>query len=307
MTVLKGGRLHYQWGQLEIPTLAELRTQIEAFPTSTTELNLQVSEVIGDVQLFHLIAENQGAIFQAASQFNLLEMVGPSVTPEVGGGQYEYDKTQGPACAIACGAGTIFRNYFVQLGDSLGQTADQQVDCLDQLAVYFANEQYGHWTMRNGYAFVSEEGLRFISQRIKGLTSQEYEQLKGLLRVGIQWNTEVTISPLRHLVHQVYCSGLPVNYSPVESALWEDFARLVLEATYEATFQAAWINFQKTGNNKVYMTLVGGGVFGNKSEWIIDSILVNLHKFTHLPLDVKFISYGQSNAMVRTIIERFQQ
>lgn len=32
---------------------------------------------------------------------------------------YEFDRTQGPACAIACGAGTIFRNWLVPLDGHL--------------------------------------------------------------------------------------------------------------------------------------------------------------------------------------------
>jgi len=37
------------------------------------------------------------APFQVASQFNLLEMTGPSVTPEHGVARYAHDPTQGPA------------------------------------------------------------------------------------------------------------------------------------------------------------------------------------------------------------------
>ena len=54
--------------------------------------------------------------------------------------------------------------------------------------------------------------------------------------------------------------------------MWEPFARMVLEATYEATLYAALENYMKTKNNKVYLTLVGGGVFGNDVKWILDSI-----------------------------------
>ncbi|MFT5918005.1 MAG: hypothetical protein ACI81T_004522 [Bacteroidia bacterium] len=77
----------YQFGELEIPTLAELR---EKAP-SVEEFNhsIQVSEIVGDVQKFHSEQENQQALFQAASQFNLLEMVGPNVSPERGVGIYE--------------------------------------------------------------------------------------------------------------------------------------------------------------------------------------------------------------------------
>ena len=49
-----------------------------------------------------------------ASQFNLLEMTAPSITPEHGVARYQLDRTQGPACAIAAGAATIYRNYFAQ-------------------------------------------------------------------------------------------------------------------------------------------------------------------------------------------------
>ena len=293
----------YQYGSLEIPTLSELRKRnIFQFDGA-----LALLEVIEDVQLFHLMSENEGAFFQAASQFNLLEMVNPRVTPEDGVAKYEFDKTQGPACAIACGAGTIFRNYFVQIGEQIGQTANNQIDCLEEIGNYFDNDNLGLWNMENGYAFVNENGLNHISKKIKNLSKEEYEALKGQLKVGIQWDTEVTISPLGLIVSQIYCSGLPVNYSNVESELWEEFACLILDATYEATFHAAMINYQNTGNNKVYLTLVGGGVFGNKSEWIIESILINLKKFSNQDLDIRFVSYGSSNPIVRNIIERYNE
>ena len=62
----------------------------------------------GDVRALHGAPEHANALFQVASQFNLLEMVGPEVTPEDGVTRYQGDKTQGPACAIAAGAATIY-------------------------------------------------------------------------------------------------------------------------------------------------------------------------------------------------------
>ena len=104
-----------------------------------------MSECIGNVQAFHQQVENKGALFQVASQFNLLEMVSPGVTPEQGVGIYEYDGTQGPACAIACGAGTIYRNYFVPLNDQVGQSTDQQIDCLSLLGETLGNQNNELW------------------------------------------------------------------------------------------------------------------------------------------------------------------
>ena len=43
-------------------------------------------------------------------------MVGPGVIPEQGITAYASDKTQGPVCAMACPAGTLFRNYFAMHG-----------------------------------------------------------------------------------------------------------------------------------------------------------------------------------------------
>jgi hypothetical protein len=48
----------------------------------------------------HLLPEDAGALFQLASQFNLLETTGPEVTPKNGVAIYQPDHTQGPACAI---------------------------------------------------------------------------------------------------------------------------------------------------------------------------------------------------------------
>ena len=56
-----------------------------------------------------------------------------------------------------------------------------------------------------------------------------------MLRIGIQWNTQVTLNDSKHLVTQAYCSALPVAYSHHPSTLWAEFARLVLEAAYEVT------------------------------------------------------------------------
>jgi hypothetical protein len=78
----------------------------------------------------HGAPEFAGALFQVASQFNLLEMIGPEVTPEDGVTRYYNDPTQCPACAIAAGAATLYRNYFLPVGGQIGQTRDRQIDCL---------------------------------------------------------------------------------------------------------------------------------------------------------------------------------
>jgi hypothetical protein len=101
---------------------------------------------------------------------------------------------------------------------------------------------------------------------------------------------------------QAYCSALPVAYSQVGADLWEAFARLILEATYEATFCAALINHEISGNNKLFLTLVGGGAFGNKTAWITDALQKTIQLFSQTPLDVRIVSYGRSNPGIKSLI-----
>ena len=108
---------YFQFGELEIISLAQLRTQ---FLEKKFSCQLKFSEIVANVQDLHCDPSNKNAFFQAASQFNLLEMVNPDITPEKGIDMYERDFTQGPACAITCGAGTIFRNYFAPINGSIG-------------------------------------------------------------------------------------------------------------------------------------------------------------------------------------------
>ncbi|OWY23792.1 hypothetical protein C7N43_13415 [Sphingobacteriales bacterium UPWRP_1] len=292
----------FVYGKLELLSLQELKNRV--LPLKKYNSKIRVSEVVGNTQTFHKEPANAGAFFQAASQFNLLEMVSPHVIPEKGVGIYENDYTQGPACAIACGAGTIYRNYFVPVNGQIGQSAAKQIDCLADIGTELGNNSSNLWIMANGYALVNNtESLEHITTQIKNKAAQEYEVLKGKLKIGIQWDTEVTISENRQLVSQAYCSALPVAYSHIKAGYWEAFARLILEASYEATLAAGLLNFEKTGNSSVFLTLVGGGAFGNEPAWIFDAIKKAVNVFANSPLNVSIVSYGSSNAGVVKLVE----
>jgi len=293
-------------GEFEILSLAELRQRAATcFDNSASDKELSVSELVGNVQLFHQRKENQGALFQVASQFNLLEMVSPSVTPEIGVDEYEYDGTQGPACAVAAGAGTIFRNYFVELeGGQIGQSSDRQIDCLAELGEALGNADDGNlWEMRNGYALPSESGLRQVDAILAAASESELAQYREKLRIGVHWNVQVTLNDCQHCVAQVFGSALPVAYSSLPRSLWQRFATLVLKASYEATLLAALLNAQATGNRKVFLTLLGGGAFGNDESWIFQAIKRALDIVADQDLDVKIVSYGSSNPEVVHFIE----
>ena len=321
--VLPDGR-SYECGRLEVPTLTSLRDRC-TFDLGTNTCaphSLRVREVIGDVAQLHV--KHPNAVFQVASQFNLLEMISPTVTPEEGVTRYMLDGTQGPACSIAVGAATIYRNYLAPMAEypttspptdgQLGQTETCQIDCLADLGTELSrgctrtHQETSErlWNMQNGYALCTTEGLKSISSYLETLSDDEYDQLAGHLRIGVQSNAQVTASStVNHTVTQVFCSALPVAYTTVPRKLWESFAFLILMGTYEATMYAALENYAATGNAKVFLTYVGGGVFGNAGSWIADAILQSLNKFAHTPLQVELISYGEPNPIARSVIRRF--
>ena len=290
-------------GRLETLQLSELRAR--AADTQENGGRLRVTEIVADAQQLHADIPHAGALFQVASQFNLLEMISPNVTPEDGVGRYENDHTQGPACAISAGAGTIYRNYFASVNGKTGQTAGNQIDCLADLGKAFGNANGRLWEMRNGYALATRKGLEEISERLHACTVAEMDQLRGLLRIGLQWNTQVTLPGCSHLVSQAYCSALPVSHGVFPTEQWESFASLVLEAAYEATLWAALINARITGSQKVFLTLLGGGVFGNPTAWILDALRLALPIFGNFDLDVNLVSYRVSNPQVRDLANQF--
>jgi len=290
----------YACGTLETPSLAELRQRVRASGNRTGKISLREVEKTG-AKALHRDEANAGALFQVASQFNLLEMPSEHVTPECGIRGYETDNTQGPACAIAAGAGTIYRNYFAQVNGQTGQSAHNQIDCLADLGAAWGNTGNRLWEMKNGYALATSDGLEEISQRLQGASESDLDEWRQLLRIGIQWNTQVTLDNCKHTVAQAYCSALPVGYCRSSDIRWTEFARLILEATYEATVCAAILNAQNTGNNKVFLTSIGGGVFRNNEDWIMSAIDRALTLHRRAPLDVVFVAYSGSKPEIRAI------
>lgn len=292
----------WRCGKLATPHLSELRERARRIlPTGR---RTAIREIVADVQDLHCDVSNTGAMFQVASQFNLLEMTSPSVAPEDGVGIYERDFTQGPACAIAAGAGTIYRNYFASVNGQVGQTEGNQVDCLGDVGCRLGNTDQRFWKMQNGYALPSHSGLEAISSSLSQMNEAERDHIRSSLRIGLHSNTQVTLTEAVHVVSQAYCSAMPVSYTRLSSTLWARFAILILEAAYEATICAAIENAASTGNNRLYLTLLGGGAFGNELQWILDSIFRAIDLYSDCGLDVAIVSYGRSNRAVKQIVDK---
>lgn len=295
-------------GDLSLPSLGDLREQ--ATGMAGPPGRLKVRNVAGDIRAFHLFSEHAGALFQVASQFNMLEMVAPQVTPEMGVTRYENDHTQGPACAMAAGAATIYRNYFAPVGNQIGQTAKVQLDGLADmghaLAKALGRSAETLWTMSNGYALPDDRSLAAISEHIEALDDAGRDQLRVTLRVGLHRDVEVTEpgSP-GYTVSQIFCSALPVAYGSQATKAFAPFARLVLEAAYEATLLAGLLNARRGASNIVLLTRLGGGAFGNADAWIDAAMIRALNQVAAFDLDVLLVNYGRPPENMLEIAARY--
>jgi len=294
-------------GEFATPSLADLRTQGHAVARRGT---IQVThEVIGDVLELHALPENRGALFQVASGLNCLEFPSPSTTPEHGVSGYAHDPTQGPACSLAAAAAAIYRNYFVQLNDTEGQTRDNQIDNLEDLAAAVGRPDE-FWSVRNGYTFSTSAQLAALRDKLK---KHDRERLRAEVRIGLQYDVGVTFidrftqpEPGREpIVSHALCSAVSCAYTPLSNSEWEPLARLVLDASYEATLWAAAVNATRpSGSHSVWLTLLGGGAFGNDPMWIAAAIGRALRELAEVDLDVHIAHYRKRDPELESMIDR---
>jgi len=302
--VSKANGREFEVGLFTTPSLQELKNDVDLAEAKVKiPGTLRVSEIISDVSVLHTDPANARAVFQAASQFNCLEFVSERVTPERGIACYASDPTQGPSCATACAAGTVVRNYFGL--DGKGQSANTQIENLKECEDLLDNRKQNYFKVIGGYTLSNDPGLVRLTKRLRE-DGEVKEDFRNRLRIGMQWDTEVTGSKFgrvpykgpQQLVTQAYCSACSVSYSGGSVDNWSTFATLVLEASYEALMYASVQNALRhegaAGSKKIFMTAVGGGVFGNDIAWIVHAMQRALEPFRGLDLEVIIVSFGRS-------------
>lgn len=315
-------------GIFSMPSVAELREHAQMFAndyeneTRTSTANkdgfqIKVQNIQGESRSLHsseAVKNGDAAVIvQAASQFNLLEFPSPTNIPENGISNYVYDRTQGPACAVACAAGTAYRNYLVPVpspkivGNGVepipavqrGQTRKNQLNGLADVEEYLQKEtelKKPPWKVKNGYVESSRRALEPLNKLLTDPNSSLRDEMISRMRIGIQENTDVTDDPsLNTKVTQTYNSALSIGYSLLPEKLWAPTAKIILDATYEATLLAGLI--QSTPGKPppiVFLTFVGGGVFQNRSIWIrsaMERAIREIQKYK-ISLDIRIVHYS---------------
>ncbi|KAL6057635.1 Macro domain-containing protein [Balamuthia mandrillaris] len=298
---LKTGK-EFKAGAFSTPSLEQLRSEVEALASSAsrsagdrspvefhilTRKDSESYECV-DVAALQALPENRFATFQVASNFNGVEAIADSIPPDSPSFTegYYMDRTQGPAASISAGAAAIARVHAAfwheaKTVEEWAQTSDRQVEFLEKLREHFPT--------RNGYVTLRGREPSFPAEE-----SEERADLLKLGRVGVHKNVQVTtghrsaglrlVNDPEQVVDQVFCAALNIGqgFSGAQNTRTADCAskcQFILDLAYEGTYLAAIRNRRK----RLFLTLIGGGVFGNRPEWIHRAIL-NAHlKYANHP------------------------
>lgn len=249
-------------------------------PTSVRFSVIEGEDPITDIGALQAMAPTS-TLFQAASQFNCLESPGPYLTRVT---SYLSDPTQGPRASISAFPGTLVRHYAAPdgAGGRFVQSQGRQIDLLaDALP-----EALGK--VESGYLMTSN--LRDVAAAAKAF-EDHFERIQVGVHDGAQvvlghaWDGAVEGEPL---IAQVFTSTLAAGgygrgepfRGPVEA-----ISRQLLRAAYLGTLLAAL----DLGKQRVVLTMIGGGVFGNPHSLICESILWAIEQVEPLscgPLEV---------------------
>ncbi len=265
-TVTAAGRT-LKAGRFEIPMLWSLRSRAAEAPAdgALRLLTLYGEHAVTDVGALQAFCDD-GTLFQVASQFNCLESPGPYITPVA---NYFSDPTQGPRASVSAFAGTLVRHYAAPSTDGRRFTQRSDGEQIDLLADVCPREVA---SVRNGYlrsAYIDDPAalVEALEHRFEALRVGVHDGVE--VSLGANWDGAV---PTAHTVAQVFTSTLAAGMYGAgagEGSALYDVCRYLLRGAYLGTLLAA----RALGHRTAVLTLIGGGVFGNPTGLIWESIL----------------------------------
>jgi len=257
-------------GRFQTLSVGELRSRIATSPLNApTKGRVRLwmldgaspATDIGSLQA----GSNTCTLFQVASQFNCLEAPGPYVTPV---SNYFTDSTQGPRASVSAFPATLLRHYAAP-----GPDGERFVQKTDGRQINLLAEVLGPSACRNGY-FTGEKVMdrdavtTALTDRFDLIRVGVHDEAQVVL--GYDWDGGVGDSASRRIA-QVFTSTVAGGGYGGKHALGAAFpvvCRQLLRAAYLGTLLAA----VSLGRTRVVLTLIGGGVFGNPQELILEAI-----------------------------------
>ena len=241
---------------------------------------------------------------QAASQANALEMPNDNVTVDDGLGAYLDDKTQGPAVVITTLPSLYHR--ITNFGD---------FNALENLGVKAGEGDGSAPVVKNGYVQVGSSW-----GEIARLLTRHYDDIKVMTlsdapvtgsrrivnnmafydRISVPSNTSDVLTS-----NQVFSWAIPSNcYGNMSmeqgGPLAYEAQYMAIKAAYESAVLFSELRRQETGvtRQKLALTMVGGGAFQVKREFVLNVMDYVLQKYCTFNLDVTLIMFDENPVYV---------
>ena len=276
-----------------------------------------------DVAQLQAAPENRGALFQVASNMNTVEAATENSMPDSDDFVTVYlnDKTQGPIASVSAAPAAIARVYtpfydgIKANREEWGQSQDKQISMLYELPEYYTVSN-GYIVNYGGESVFEEKDIDSIVRRIHlGLHTNVQvvfgKREGGFMECLVDGDKAVKkprkepIKPRKtepQIISQITCAGMNLNQGQSGAdnkklPKSDVKARALLRAAYQGAYYAAL----SLGCKKLYLTLVGGGVFGNPLSVIFDEIVrahrdIGMSRFNRTLEDVYLIFYSMPPA-----------
>lgn len=228
-----------------------------------------------DIAVLQFDPKNAGCLFQIASNFHGLEQTSPHSSPEdtmlV---DYVNDRTQGPRAVVRTMADLIFRRYLLPISSSrtVGYTDDVlfrgqwPLNMLTEVAA-----THGVRITAGGW-IDTEHALPLVTLRDKMQAASKITAILVENALVTHNSHDVYMGYNNHRIHHLLTAAYDLTFKPGSEKGWADAA---LIAAYANTIKAA-LDYNV---RKVFLTLVGGGVFGNSPKMIYTAMVVVLNTY----------------------------
>lgn len=302
--LFNAGILHYK-------SIGELKILVSGNMVNTENNPVRIYSGTNDANISSILndKDNAGHMFQAASQFDGLECTDEDTPSKKSDflNRYLSDPTQGPMVSLAAGAAAIARRDHPYTTPNPSQIVNSQgVNYLSELGDIFK--------VRNGYIVnntsstsMPEGDLEPLLNRVKVMFNQDatvYFNARLYDRITVEL-TELSEEE-RLNVHQVFTAAMNVKQPPNGANNRANDSEKGISAKLsfllEAAYTSAYLSAHVCRAPVLWLTLVGGGVFGNPFNLIVAAIR-KVHAKYGGGLEVRLCDYGE---VIKVRDETFQ-
>ena len=244
-----------------------------------------------DVAALQAHPDNNGAVFQVASNLDALEANG---SKNIRIYQYIPIKTQGEICVLSAMPGIIDRMYLQPSVNLLKDfnwngpvpPVEGYFPYYSGMHSHFKNMTYSDILEAASTVCVGVQKDVVVTSGLRDFSSHSFKA------VPVKRTKQNISKGINQRITQVLTAALdPYNNRDLQHTKgFENLARTLLHAAYKGTLDVAYDLKAK----KLFLTLVGGGVFENKFTWIAQAIDAACGQFRHVtdaPLEITLIVY----------------